>query len=49
MTSFWRGLPAHGHQICIPVTEGSLLSGLITRSDLPVALSHATTDHKDRT
>ena len=42
-------LLAQGRQICIPVTEGSLLRGLITRSDLLVALTHATTDHKDRT
>ena len=42
-------LLAQGRQICIPVTEGAQLKGLITRSDLLVALTHGTTEKKDRT
>ncbi len=41
-------LMAQGGQTVLPVTAGSTLAGLITRSDLLAALIHATNDRKDR-
>ena len=38
---------AQGRQVCIPVVEGTTLKGLITRSDLLVALTHGNRSRKD--
>ena len=38
---------AQGGQICIPVVDGPALRGLITRSDLLVALTHGNRPRKD--